>query len=212
MLSMVFAVLFAQSYAPTPQAAALAAMRHTAAPASVQRTNVVGRYATVLTKGGRMEGATVTSPLLLERFAFGWQPLELLNFRCRIDAHALGASVDERLMRGMPRAHDDRPCGTRGMLRDAGPAREVEAVRAIMRGPLVPAVVVVGTWALGDWYGAGGGESLYRKSDGAWHLVTGGGGAMSVFDMRKYGVPASAWCAFGIYDARCARASSAPHG
>lgn len=72
-----------------------------------------------------------------------------------------------------------------------------------MRGPLVPAVVVFGEWALGNWYGGGGGQSLYRKQRGQWLLVTSGGGAMGTEEMRKYGVPPSAWCKLRIYDPKC---------
>jgi hypothetical protein len=38
---------------------------------------------------------------------------------------------------------------------DAGPRSEVEAVRKLMPGPLVPYVVVYGSWAMGEWHGAG---------------------------------------------------------
>lgn len=125
----------------------------------------------------------------------------MLNFRCRLESHSLGISVDALLMNGMPRPTDDRPC--RGYFKDAGPQSDVESVRRAMRGPLVPYVVVSGDWAMGEWYGAGGGESLYRKRDGRWVLVVSGGGAMGVDYMRRYGVPQSAWCKFGIFDAKC---------
>jgi hypothetical protein len=45
-------------------------------------------------------------------------------------------------------------------------------VRRLMRGPLVPAVVVSGSWAIGEWYGAGGGETLFRRRDGRWTRIT----------------------------------------
>lgn len=56
---------------------------------------------------------------------------------------------------------------------------------------------------MGEWYGGGGGESLYRKRDGRWQLVEDGGGAMGVDYMRKFDVPQSDWCEFGIFDAKC---------
>ena len=47
------------SYAATPQQAALAAV-YVARPAVVLRTNVAGRYATVLIRGAMLEGASIT--------------------------------------------------------------------------------------------------------------------------------------------------------
>ena len=176
-------------------------------PAVVVRVNVAGSYATVLTNGGRIEGALVASPILVEHFSFGWQPLALWESRCDLEDPALGKSVEEQLMRGMPALRDDRPCQTR-FPKDAGPRTEVEAVRRLMRGPFVPSVVVYGNWAMGEWYGAGGGESLYHEREGRWQLVESGGGAMGVHYMRRYGVPQPAWCKFGIFDAKCRQARS----
>lgn len=106
-----------------------------------------------------------------------------------------------RLMAAMPAPPHDSRC--HGLPKDEGPAAAVEAVRSLMRGPLVPNVIVSGDWAMGGWYGGGGGESLYHRRDGRWRLVSGGGGAMGVSEMRRYGVPESVWCKFGIYDAKC---------
>ncbi|HEY1866832.1 MAG TPA: hypothetical protein VGG70_00955 [Candidatus Cybelea sp.] len=201
MLTLVAAVTL-QAYAATPQGAALRAMyTDPKSPPIVKRVNVVGAYATVLTTGGRIEGELVTEAILVERFSFGWQALDALNLQCRLDSHRLSQSLNGALMRGMPRPQDDRPC--RGLLRDAGPHDDVETVRRLMRGPLVPYVVVSGNWAMGEWYGAGGGEALYQKHEGRWHLVEDGGGAMGVDYMRKFGVPQSDWCRFGIFDAKC---------
>jgi hypothetical protein len=190
------------AYSATAEGAALSAMY--AAPKNqpvIVRINRVGEYATVLTRGGRMEGSFVREPILVERFSFGWQALDALNFECRLESHRLGAATNKALMLGMPRPQDDRPC--RGYLTDAGPLDDIEAVRRSMPGPLTPYVVVAGHWAMGGWYGGGGGESLYQKRDGHWHLVESGGGAMGTADMGKHGVPKSVWCAFGIFDAKC---------
>jgi len=198
------AVVTLQAYAATPQSAALRAMyADPKSPPIVRRVNVVGAYATVLTTGGRIEGELVTEATLVARFSFGWQAVDVLSLQCRLDSHRLGQSTNDALMRGMPRPKDDRPC--RGYLRDAGPNNEVAAVRQLMPGPLVPYVVVSGDWAMGEWYGAGGGEALFHKRDGHWHLVENGGGAMGVDYMRKYGVPQSDWCKFGIFDAKCTK-------
>ena len=190
-----------QSFAPTPQAAAVTAVYGVRISPTVARMNVVGRYAAVLPADAMMDGSPVNAPILVERYSFGWQALEVLNFRCRLDSHNFGARINRLLMQGMPAPKDDRPC--RGLASDSGPQADVEAVRKLMRGPLVPWVAIARDWAMGEWYGAGGGQTLFRKRGGAWTFVAGGGGAMGVNEMRQYGVPRSIWCALGIYDAKC---------
>ncbi len=198
MLHMIIAAVTMQNFTVTPQRAAINAVgMGLKKPPVVVRTNVVGRYATVLTKGGMMEGRPVTEPIFVERFSFGWQALQLLN--CRLESRALGAHTEALLMRGMPSAKGTA-CYERA---DAGPPMQVAAVRRMMQGPLVPSVVVSGNWALGEWYGAGGGESLFQNRNGRWKLITSGGGAMGVAEMRAFGIPRASWCAFGIYDAHC---------
>jgi hypothetical protein len=187
------------SYASTPQRAALGAL-YPVRPTVVVRTNVAGRYAAVLVRGAWLEGAPINAPILVERFSFGWQPLELLNFRCRLHSHGLPRHDEQRLMRGMPTMLDDRAC--REDSRDAGPVRQVESVRRLMQGPLTPWVTVAGGYALGDWYGAGGGYGLFRLRADSWQRIA-GGGALGVSDMRRYHIPQSAWCTFRIYDAPC---------
>lgn len=143
-------------YAPTPQGAAIRALGFGPGTSpAVKRLNLVGPYAAVLISGGIMEGSPVTTPILVKHFSFGWQALALLNSRCGLDAQALGAHVEAALMAGMPAPTDDRPC--QGARKDAGPPEQVEAVRRLMRGPLIPSVVVSGDWAVVEWYGAGGG-------------------------------------------------------
>jgi hypothetical protein len=199
---LLLAAITLHAYA-TPQGAAFGAMYVVPKRgAVVKRVNVIGAYAAVLTKGGRMEGDPVTFALLVQRFSFGWQAVDALNFYCNLEAHRLGQSTESELMRGMPTPKDDRPCkGT--LLRDTGPHDDVEAVRKMMSGPLIPYVVVSGNWAMGEWYGAGGGQSLYQRRAGRWHLVATAGGAMGVDYMRRYGVPQTDWCTFGIFDAKC---------
>jgi hypothetical protein len=201
MLLPVLAALSVVTYAPTPQDAAIGALYFASKKSAVVvRVNRSGPYATVLLRGGRMEGDLVDAPILVQQFPFGWQPLDLVNLRCRIDSHALDPQVEVELMRGMPKPKDDRPCSA---LKDAGPPAQVAAVRQLMQGPLVPFVVVSGNWAIGEWYGGGGGSSLYKQRDGKWEFVLGGGGAMGVENVKQYGVPQSDWCKFGIYGAKC---------
>jgi hypothetical protein len=190
------------SYAATPQKAALAAL-HSGRPMTVARTNLAGRYATVLIRGAMLEGEPVTAPILLERFSFGWQPIELVNFACRRESHGLSLPDRERLMQGMPSPPPPAadPCAFD--ISDTGPPAQVEAVRRLMQGPLIPAVTIAGGYALGHWYGAGGGQSLYQRRAGSWHRLTGGGGALGISEMRRFHVPRSAWCTFRVYDAPC---------
>lgn len=194
--------MFLGQYALTPAQAAKDVL-HPAKGHSVvvRRINVVGRYATVVSRGGLMEGELTTEPILVERFSFGWQALEIVNFRCRLDGHAISEHDKAQLMRGMPTPIDDRPCT--GVTKDAGPTSDVDAVRRQLGWGLVPTVVVSGNFALGSWYGGGGGATLFKKLGGAWNRIGGGGGAMGIADIKKYGVPSSAWCPFGIYNAKC---------
>ena len=199
-----FAVLLATTlhmYAATPERAALQVVHGSKKPLVVQRTNVAGSYAAVLIRGGLMEGSEVTAPILLQHFSFGWQALDLLNFHCRLESHKLGHEREVLLMRGMPNPDDDRPC--RGEHNDAGPPTDVEAVRRLMQGPLVPYVVVSHNWAMGEWYGFGGGQTLYQRRGGRWHRVTGGGGTMSLAEVRAYGVPYDDACRFDVIGAPC---------
>jgi hypothetical protein len=189
------------NHGATPERAALNVVYPSRSGVTVERVNVAGPYATVLLKGGMMEGSPADSAILLERFSFGWQPLEILNFVCRLKVHGLGSRTYALLMHGMPVPKDDRPCS--GEWADAGPRSAVEAVRLQMRGPLVPSVFVAGDFALGQWYGAGGGQDLFRFANGTWKLVDGGGGAMGTSNMIEHGVPKSDWCALHVYGVKC---------
>ncbi|MFN2529003.1 MAG: energy transducer TonB [Candidatus Baltobacteraceae bacterium] len=187
-----------QKFAATPQEAAVRAMEPSSRP-QIVRVNIAGPYATVFTRGGLMEGSPVALPILVKHFSFGWQALELLNSSCNLDERVLGASAKAALMRGLPAPSQDSNCG---MPRDDGDAATIVAIRRQMFGrALVPSVIVHGDFALASWYGAGGGETLFKKMASTnWLSVAGGGGAMGAQEMRKYGVPQDAWHAFGIAD------------
>ncbi len=190
-------------YAASPERAALSVVYSASKkPVAVRRVNIVGPYATVLTSGGLMESSPVREAILVERFSFGWQALDILNASCRLRDHALGEPTEQRLMLSMPKPSDNdiRMCNGR---KDAGPPNDIQEVRRLVDGPLVPYVIVFNGWAIAEWYGAGGGMSLWSKHSGGWRLVEGGGGAMGVSEMRRYGVPESDWCRFGIVDAKC---------
>ncbi len=195
------AAVLAPVHATTAQEAALRTVAFgTKKPPIVRRTNRDGRYAVVLTGGGLMESAPVTAPILVERFSFGWQAIDLVSSQCQLEAYGVSPDATAILLRGMPVSRNQLDCKP---ARDSGPPAEVEAVRSLMRGPLVPYVAVSGDWALGEWYGAGGGQSLYHRTSGGWKLVTSGGGALGTDGVRAYGVPSSHWCALHIYNATC---------
>lgn len=179
-------------YAPTPQAAALRVLGGTG---HVARTNVVGDFATVLVPDGEMEGSrTNDAALLLQRFSFGWQAIESLNVRCRLDDHVTDPAAQHALLAGMPTPQREQACAP-GSARDVGPQDEVATIRQLVQGPLVPTVRVVGRYALGGWYGGGGGVTLFRRDPDGWHVVMGGGGAMDADDLRQHGVPPASVCA-----------------
>jgi len=199
-VTLLFALLV-NYYASTPEAATRLVLYTTNGSALViERVNVVGRYATVLARNGMMEGSAEHVPILLQHFSFGWQPLESLDFRCRLDGHTLSPHDEDLLMRGMPKPQDDRPCSDDSR-HDIGSPAVIEALRRQM-GPLVPYVVIVGDYAVGEWYGAGGGQTLFRRRAGRWRAIAGGGGALGFPEMREYGVPRTSWCAL-VFDPTC---------
>jgi len=188
----------------TPVEAALSAVYAGPSHIRVVRVNVAGSYATVLLQGAMMEGQTQTSPILVERFPFGWQAVDALTVRCRLTSRHLGASTEKRLLRSMPSPSNQPACW--GETRDAGPAVDVLALRRQATELLVPSVRVSGRYGVVDWYGSGGGQTLYQKTNGQWHLIQGGGGVLDIATLRAHQVPENAWCTLAIYDRSCGRA------
>lgn len=202
MLLGLVAAIAMHAYAATPERAVLQIL----APAGksspiVRRVNRAGRYAMVWTSGGKMEGSSVTVPIFLERFPFGWQPLFILTDRCFFDAQKFSTAISAKLLgRMLEKASEPHCLGAR---RDSGPPQDVDAIRKLMAGPLVPYVIVSRDWAIGEWYGAGGGQDLFHRNNRGWHFVAGGGGELGAVEMRAYGVPQDVWCRLGIRDAKC---------
>lgn len=125
------------AYAATPAAAARAIACRSEAPRAVLvRIDTSGRFASVLLSGGIIEGSPLDKPLLIERFSFGWQPLAALETMCDLQQYRLGAARDAALTRGMPPIPVTR--GKCPALFDRGPNRDMQAIRKVMRGPLVP--------------------------------------------------------------------------
>jgi hypothetical protein len=202
MLAMLLAVVTLQTFGASPERAALQAVYGLKEPPVVQRINVAGSYAAVLISGGMMEGSQVSAPILVQHFSFGWQALEVLNFRCRLESHGLSTQSETLLMRGMPEPKDERACGDEQ--KDVGPPPDVSAVRRLMQGQkLIPYVVVSRDWAIGEWYGSGGGQTLFQRQNGTWHLVHGVGGVMSYDYLRAHGVPYEDACKFDVHGSPC---------
>jgi hypothetical protein len=179
-------LLAVATFASTPEQAALDVFGSHRASVQIVRSRVVGNFALVQTQGGKLEGAFVTNPTLLQHFTFGWQAIS--GDRCALTR--VPKADAEALTRGFSFAPADRVCPAPDD-RDVGSPDDIAAVRKLMRGPFVPYVRISGSYALGEWYGAGGGQWIYRKRNGRWMFLTGGGGAMNAEELQKYGIPAA---------------------
>lgn len=202
---MMAALVFAASFAATPQLAAVQAVRPPGMTslAVVVRSNVAGRYAVVTVRGGSIEGQPVDQPILLERFWFGWQPLDMVGPQiCLLSDRGIPASSVEVLVRGLPPSVGDLACRLPPVI-DAGSPADVAYLRARMRGPFVPYVIVSGDYGMGEWYGSGGGETFFKRTGSGWTRIAYGGGALGTRDLQRMGMPMSVICAFHTYDAAC---------
>jgi hypothetical protein len=183
----------AAAFAATPQRAALDVF---GPRATVTRTNIAGPYAIVFTSGGSIEEQPDHTPLLLKHFSFGWQPLHFVDALCDLEGDAISPVERKRLRVGVVDRPRREKCSGQG--RDIGSAADVEAIRRLSDGPLTPYVAVSGDYGFLSWYGAGGGEDLFKRNGRAWKLIVGGGGAFTQAEARSYGVPTSAARVFGL--------------
>ena len=191
-------------FASTPTRAVLQRFTSADRPATVIRSNVAGHYATVLLRDGIVEGSPLTEAVLVERFAFGGQPLTIVDTPCVFAKRDIGPEIVVRLTHGMPPVSKSGPCA-RDDRRDAGSTADVEAVRRLMIGPLVPWVSVSGAYAAGHWYGAGGGGQIFRRAANGWTPIGGSGGSTGFEDLRHIGVPARDACRLGFTSPACGR-------
>ena len=162
----------------------------------VLSARVAGRFAIVRFADALMEGNPHWADgLVIERFPFGWQVVDILRRAClgargatRAEIAALGAS-------NLPAYRDatGHPCSD---WTDRGPHADVVAVRSLYREPFtVPFVRVVGDYALLEWTLPGGGEAAVIRRAGRWRIVASGGGAMNAATLHSYGVPLREACA-----------------
>ncbi len=192
----------APAYAPTPQSAALRIVYSShGSKVVIVRTNIVGPYATVLVHGGYLEGSPAgDAALLFKHFSFGWQGLESLEFRCRLDSQVLSPQARRQLMRGMPVPIDKPACRRRNLV-DVGSPAAIDALRSGRDEAFVSAVIIAGNLALVDLYG---GENLLQKHGNRWLVVAAGGGLLDVSQLREHGVPKASWHLFGIDEPKSA--------
>lgn len=141
----------------------------------------------------RIEGELQKTVVLLQRYPFGWQMIAMNGPSiepCQLKARGADANAIAYFSSTFglaPNKSDD--CASAPV--DVGPGSDVTAIRALLakKNLFIPSVHVVQGWALGNWYGAGGGQELYKKSNGTWSRVAGGGGAFDAGLLEQKGVP-----------------------
>lgn len=187
----------AAGYGPTPQRALLAAYRGAKPSPAILRINTVGTFAVVLARGAFPEQIThtATSAYLLERFSFGWQPLDVLLDGCLMDFRGISRADQRRLLAGMPPLRPDFDVCNH-VVHDVGPPADVAALRARMLGPMVPSVVISGSYAYAQEYGDGGGCGLFHRSGSRWTLLSVCKGSPDPVVLAR--IPTATLCALGL--------------
>jgi hypothetical protein len=183
----------------TPQAGALAFLQPTAGVHAIVRVLAkTPSYAVLQFTHAEIEGQVASGQILVKRFAFGWQAIDLSSAStltaCSVRAHYLPAADFARLRSVLSASTVDCPTGDDTDQRDVGPAADVSAVRALMVGAaeIIPFVRVVKNYAFLEWVGNGGGENFYKKTVSGWKKFAGGGGAYQSYELHQhYGVPLS---------------------
>lgn len=202
------ALALAVGFAAPPQQAVLAATASDARAKAV-RTNIVGNYALVRVEGGADRGVPIGGSILLERFSFGWQALVYTGDTCYFSVHGISMKIEEVLTIGQPMLTYQSRCSTRDRV-DRGSPADVDAVRRLVRGPFVPAVVVSGRYAIGSstdlvsamrWVPVN--QSLFERAGSSWHRIAERRGHLGMSELQAIGVPASSMCPLRVYDAKC---------
>lgn len=209
---MPFAVIFTLTAASSPQpfsrpsiqrssaystAAGFFPVEAGVARVSITRMTKAGDYAVASFEHGRIEGSHYSGQLLLQRFDFGWQVVDLSASRrfttADLTAHGITAGTAAALLQGF--VPSKFPWGTyHGALcaEDSGDTRDVTAIRKLLLmsvGEAISPVVVDSGYAFARWFGNGGGEDIFLERNGAWTRIAGGGGAFNTKDLVTYHVP-----------------------
>jgi hypothetical protein len=156
----------------------------------VLSTRVAGDFAIVRFAGALMEGdPNWTDGIVIERFPFGWQVVDILRSACLGARGATRAQIAALGAANLP-AYRDADGGPCSKTIDRGPRADVVAVRSMDRGgSAIPYVRVAADYALLDWAYPGGGQRAAIRRAGRWRIVGGGGGAMNAETLYGYGVP-----------------------
>ncbi len=161
---------------------------------TVDRINASGDFALARVSGVSIESFNLRSPILLKRFSFGWQVLATITAACELAELGVPDPTITLLAQGMSLPEDTQDCHGPGFVPDMGSITDVESIRQLMgMGVFHPYVVVVGDYAVAEWYGAGGGETFFKRSGKRWTRFT-GGGAYSAQGLISGGMPRAAAC------------------
>jgi hypothetical protein len=190
-------------YAQTPVASVRLIYRISDLHADVQivSSTVFENVAIVIVRGTPMDQGTRGTPLLLQRFSFGWQPVATVVAPCDLDGRGIPADEKAKLLASIHLAttSTEKTCDDR----DVGSTDDIAAVRRQMYGPVVPFVVVDGGYAYALEYGDGGGCGLFRKVAQRWELIAGCKGALTPGVLERYHIPLSTQCTLRITDTGC---------
>lgn len=196
---------FAQAQNVTP-ASAVQAIYHSSdlhATVDVRSSTVLERFAVVIVRGTPMDEPGRGTPLLLQRFSFGWQPVALARFTCDLDGRGITAQDKAKLAAGLNLANAaDQSCEKE---RDRGSAADIAAIRRQMNGPVVPYVLVADGYAFAPEYGDSGGCGLFRKAGDRWEIIGACKGALTPGVVARYHIPLRTQCSLGLAQAGCPR-------
>ena len=157
----------------------------------VPRVAIAGNFAIAMVRT-EIEGSRYYGEFLLERFPFGWQTLEIATDSrtalrtCDLAAHDIAPHIVRLLSAriGIAYAKNGAYCPAQGTLADRGAKKSVLAIRKAPHPGIVEETVrAVGNWGLLSWYGGGGGEAIYKRTNAHWVEISGGGGSACPRDL-----------------------------
>jgi len=155
---------------------------------------MAGPFSVATFQHGLMEATFIDAQLMLQRFGFGWQVIDLSKHRRFTTSDILSYGVSQaeakKLLHGIVPGSTRLNACNPACLWDRADPRDVEEIRKMMlgeQGQAIGPVVVDTDWAMLGWWGEGGGEVLFTKHDQRWKKVTGGGGCIETRDLQKAG-------------------------
>jgi hypothetical protein len=178
------------------------------APVRLTRIATVGTFAVVSFQHGTLEATDFSGQILLQRFPFGWQAIDVSRSLTTEDLEAHGVSASDAsllLNRSVPEKGMHArasPCAA-----DVGTRADVAAVRQLLlyrQNEAILQVTIVSGFALAAWAGNGGGMDVLAERSGTWRDLAGGGGAVNAADLEKLEIPAATAKRLIQLNARCA--------